>query len=109
MQAVAGNGRTSTIEAWLNRRRACARVMHNKLSISCSLSLGDATTAANSGDESGVYESCWLPSGSEIGLVSDALLNLSHFYVRKTFFSGANSGVFRKRMIICLCLRRESG
>lgn len=85
--------------------------------ICCSLSRGDATTAACSSDGVGAYESCWPPSSSEIGLIFEALLNQcfsfaqespSRFFVRKTVFFGVNSAASLRRNHR-LYLRRENG
>lgn len=68
-------------------------------------SLGDATTAANSGDDNAVYESCGLPSPSEICMILDALLSLcfsvahealSCFVCEKQFSLEHNSAASRR-------------
>lgn len=105
VQAVAENGRTSTIEAWLNRRRACARVMHNKLSISCISAL--VTLQQLLFLTMKVVCTSHVGSGrlSEVGLIFCVLLNLSCICVRKTIFSGAHSAASPRRNH-CLYLRK---
>lgn len=53
----------------------CSGDARQAINLLQSLSLGDAASAANSGDDSAVYESCGLPSPFEIGLVFDTLQN----------------------------------